>query len=765
MANLEKLLSQLEKDRLFQENVTHHECIPPQEGHFAPLPEDLHPQLREGLLQKGITQLYTHQADCYQIIRGGKNLVVVTPTASGKTLCYNLPVLQTLLEDPQAKALYLFPTKALSQDQQSALNEIVLPGGLPVKIVTYDGDTPSSLRIAARDSGRIIVSNPDMLHSGILPNHPKWIAFLKTLKFIVLDEVHTYRGVFGSHMTNLIRRLKRILAFYGTHPTFILCSATIGNPKELASHLLEEPLELVDRNGAPRGEKHLFLYNPPLVDSVQGIRRGVVLEARKWAIRFLKEGVKTIVFARSRVRTELIRSYINSALENHYNENHRITVESYRGGYLPNERRLIEKGLREGSIHGVVSTNALELGIDIGGLDGAIIAGMPGTVASAWQQAGRAGRSQKASLSLFIATSSPRDQYLIQHPEYFLKQPPESAYVDPDNPYILMDHLKCASFEVPFAQGETFGGDVEELLEYLEAEGVLRFSQGHYYWADRGYPAESISLRSITNENVIIIDETKGRNEVIGEMDKSSAKELLHDNAIYIHRGRQFVVKKLDLENLKAHIEASEVNFYTDSVVKTDIKVLSEDEEQTNPTVKTIAGDVLVRRQVAKFKKLRYNSHENIGFGEIYVPEDEMHTRACMILFPEGTGLGDVFASWPQDEQGAVLRRLGDLITHTVPLFLMCDTGDIRVVERVNDPHFDCPALFLYDNYPGGVGLAEQVPGKLKKILGAALEVTQNCGCESGCPSCVGAGDDKDPGGINLKVRTTELIRSWVNYG
>ncbi|WP_083963860.1 DEAD/DEAH box helicase [Spirochaeta cellobiosiphila] len=773
MAEMDHFIEGLNEDKQFLRCLTHHETIPSQEGQYLPLPDDLHPQLIEALHQKGIHKLYTHQAECYQSVRQKDNIVVVTPTASGKTLCYNLPILQSLLEDIHSKALYLFPTKALSQDQQSALNELVLPSGLPIKIVTYDGDTPSSLRISARDQGRIIVTNPDMLHSGILPNHPKWIAFLKTLKYIVIDEVHTYRGVFGSHMTNLIRRLKRILAFYGATPQFILCSATIGNPLELAKQLLEEPLTLIDRNGAPHGEKHILLYNPPVVDSVQGIRRGVVLESQKWALRFLKSGIKTIVFAKSRVRTELIRSYINQNLANHFNENNRITVESYRGGYLPNERRSIEKGLREGTIQGVVSTNALELGIDIGGLDGAIIAGMPSTVASAWQQSGRAGRSRNTSISLFIATSGPRDQYLISHPEYFLEKPPESAYVDPDNPYILMDHLKCASFELPFAKGEAFGGDVQELLVYLESEGVLRNTQDRYYWADRGYPAETVSLRAITNENVVIIDETKGRYEIIGEMDKSSAKELLHDNAIYIHRGNQFVVKHLDLLNLKCHIEASQVNYYTDSVVKTDIKVLSEDEKNDYSLYQSILGDVLVRRQVAKYKKLRYNTHENLGYGEIFLPEDEMHTRACMIVFHSSTIMGMAFNQWPMDEQGAVLRRIGNLLAQTIPIFLMCDSGDIRVSERVNDPHYDCPTIYLYDNYPGGVGLAEQVPQKLTRILQASQEVINNCTCEKGCPSCVGPESSDDPeisksldnSNLNYKDRTRALIDQWFKHG
>ncbi|MFW5684584.1 MAG: DEAD/DEAH box helicase, partial [Spirochaetota bacterium] len=459
-----ELIKKLQDDPRFMSCVTRWEHIPPRDGEYAPLPDDLHPEIRTALESRGITRLYSHQAASYRAARAGHDFVVVTPTASGKTLCYNLAVLQTIIESPESRALYLFPTKALSQDQQSELNESVLAGELPVKIVTFDGDTPVSLRVSARDKGQIVISNPDMLHAGVLPNHPKWIKFLRNLKYVVIDEVHTYRGIFGSHMTNLVRRLKRIAAFYGSNPTFICCSATIGNPGELANRIVEKEMTLIDRNGAPSGEKHLVLYNPPLVDRVQGIRRGVVNESRRLALTFLRSGVKTIVFSRSRVRTELIASYINKSLANVYSENERIRVEAYRGGYLPSERRAIEKGLRDGTIHGVVSTNALELGIDIGGLDAAILGGYPGSVGSAWQQAGRAGRRTTVSLAVIVASSAPLDQYIVKHPEYFLGSAPENGFVDADNMYVLTDHLKCAVFELPFRDLGGFPEDARAVL-------------------------------------------------------------------------------------------------------------------------------------------------------------------------------------------------------------------------------------------------------------------------------------------------------------
>jgi DEAD/DEAH box helicase domain-containing protein len=756
------ILDELRSDNGFMACVKKWVTIPARPGNYSPLPEELNPRLAGTLAARGITRLWSHQRDSWDAIRGGKDTVIVTPTASGKTLCYNLPVLQTILDTPDSRALYLFPTKALSQDQQSALNDIVLGGELPVKICTYDGDTPDSLRIAARQSGRIIISNPDMLHSGILPNHPKWIEFFSSLKYIVIDELHTYTGVFGSHMANLLRRLKRIARFYGSNPVFICCSATIGNPGELAERLLERPFRLVTGNGAPAGEKHLILYNPPLIDPVQGIRRGVVLEAEKIALRFLKAGIKTIVFARSRIYTELITSYINQSLENIYTDNNRITVESYRGGYLPGERRKIEKGLRDGSIQGVVSTNALELGIDIGGLDAAILAGMPGSVSSVWQQAGRAGRSGGVSAAVIIASASPVNQYLISHPDEFLSTGPETAFIDPDNIYILMDHLKCAAFEIPFTDGEGFPGDVSEPLTFLEESGILRHTGGKWYWSDRSYPSEKISLRSGADQNVVIIDTTGGKHQVIGEMDSWSAKQLIFKEAVYIHRGNQFMVTELDMENYLCRVEESEVNYYTDSIVKTDIKVLSEDESKEACGLVLKLCDILVRREVSKYKKIKFGSHENLGYGEITLPEDEMHTRSVYLSFEPGTTAGKAGAAIPPGMEGPVMSRLENLLKNTAPVFLLCQPSDIGVAGRVKDPHFETRGLFLFDNFPGGIGLSEAFGGKLDAVLRASGELVRNCPCSEGCPSCVGPKDARDLFSGNPKKMVTDLLTAWL---
>jgi DEAD/DEAH box helicase domain-containing protein len=791
---LEKIL----RDPAFAVNIVEERLLPAREGSYVPFPAGLDERIAAALRNRGISQIYTHQGEVWEEIERGRHVVVVTPTASGKTLCYNLPTLQALLRDEKARALYLFPTKALSQDQQSELNELLLPreaagsraagdpaaGTMPVKAATYDGDTPESLRVAARNTGRIIISNPDMLHAGILPNHPKWITFFSHLKYIVIDEAHAYRGVLGSHVADLLRRLRRIAAFYGSKPQFILCSATIANPRELAETLIGDQVSLVDRNGAPRGEKRIILYNPPLVDAVQGIRRSVVTESRRWMLAFLKGGIKTILFAHSRIKTEIAAAYVNEDLANLYTDNSRIKVEAYRGGLLPNERREIERGLREGRIQGVVSTNALELGIDIGGLDASVVAGFPGSFNSFWQQSGRAGRRGGTSISVFVASSSPLDQFIMNDPEWFFKTGVEEARLDPDNPYIFTDHIKCAAFELPFRDDamergeEPFGPNAGEALAYLEEEGIVRHSLdkgkagGRWHWADRSFPAEGISLRSAAADNVVIVDVTGGRNQVIGEMDRPSAKELIFENAVYIHRGRQYLVESLDIENRKCLVREEEVNYFTDGLVKTDIKVLTEDEsfvygegeapplpeDASGPpsplcSAKGILGDVLVRSQVSKFKKIRFHTHENIGYGDIHLGEEEMQTRALALLFDPALSRGGACLA-AMDEAGAasVLSGAGTLIKRIAPVFLLCDPRDLGLAERIRDPHFGVPVLFIYDKYPGGTGLAEALTRRVEELFHSSLRALERCPCRNGCPSCVGPGGNKAGTGAFLEA-------------
>lgn len=759
-AMLKKVIADLKNDKAFMSSVSHWEVLPAKDGDYLDFPEEIDERLLNALSARSITRLYSHQHETYLRARQGKNVVLVTPTASGKTLAYNLPVLQTLLEAPEARAMYLFPTKALSQDQQAELNEILLGGALPVRIFTYDGDTPRSVRISVREEGRVVITNPDMLHTGVLPNHPKWLKFFKALRFVVIDEIHTYRGVFGSHLTNLIRRLKRIAAFYGSSPVFICCSATIGNPLELAQNIIEEEAVLIDNNGSPAGERHFIFYNPPLIDPVQGIRRGVVPETQRISSRLLKSGIKTIVFARSRVRTELIATYIRKSLSNIYNDNHRVRVASYRGGYLPKERRRIEQGLRNNTIQGVVSTNALELGIDIGGLDASILAGFPGSIASTWQQAGRAGRRSTLCLSILVASASPIDQYIIRHPEYFFGRSPESGWVDGDNIFILADQLKCAVFELPFSLGEEFTEGAEELLKYLEENGVVRFTHNKWFWADRSYPAEGVSLRSAAPGNIVIVDTTKGKNEVIGEMDKPSAKMLIFDEAVYLHMSNQYIVRKLDLENQRCYVEETEVNYYTDSIVKTDIKLLHEDERESRGGLDLVLGDILVRTQVAKYKKLKFHTNENVGYGDINLPAGEMHTRTAILLMAENSPAGKSLDSLPEEQQVIVLQKLATLVRNVAPVFLLCDLRDIRVAERFKDPVYGCCSIYVYDSYPGGTGLSEGLVRSITDILDGCRELVEGCSCEAGCPSCIGP--TQGVLNFNPKHRVKEFLAGWL---
>jgi len=772
--NAEKRLEDLLDSPEFAPNIVINHLIQAKEGIFSPFPKDLDARIVDSLRKRGIDQLYSHQAEVWKLAQEGKNVVVVTPTASGKTLCYNLPCLHTLLNDESARCLYLFPTKALSQDQQAELNEISAgENSLKIKISTYDGDTPDSLRISARDSGRIIISNPDMLHAGILPNHPKWIKFFSNLKYIIIDEAHAYRGVMGSHVANVIRRLRRIAQFYNAKPVFILCSATIANPKELASRLIGQEVELVDKNGAPRGEKRIILYNPPEIDKIQQKRLSVETESRRWMLALLKIGIKTILFAHSRIRTEVVSSYVNEDLKNIYNDNSRIRVEAYRGGFLPNERREIEKGLRDGSIHGVVSTNALELGIDIGGLDASIVAGFPGSFNSFWQQSGRAGRRGGTSVSIFIANMSPVDQYIMSDPDWFFRKSNEEAYIDPENPYILTDHVKCACFELPFTDEELevrseelgvrsiFGENARDALEYLEEAGIVRHTGDKWHWADRSFPAEGISLRSASADNVVIIDVTQGRNTVIGEMDRPSAKEMLFLNAVYIHRGTQYIVEELDIENRKALVREAEVNYYTDGVTKTDIKVLSEDEKlyyggvSCEAACEGVLSDVLVRTQITKFKKIKFGDEQNIGYGDISLPEEEIQTRGLVLIFPPESKGGKKLLEMDEQSIGKALSGAGNLIRSLAPLFLLCDPRDLGIAERGRDTHFNIPALYIYDKYPGGTGLTESLAQRIEPLFNAILEALKRCPCKNGCPSCVGE--------IGKKAVTEKLLDS-VNH-
>ncbi|MFJ8245257.1 DEAD/DEAH box helicase [Peribacillus asahii] len=745
-----KSLSDVIKELRTNEQIIHWHEIEPKEARTKALPDEVDSRIQAALKRRGIDRLYTHQYSAFQTVQKGEHIVAVTPTASGKTLCYNLPVLQAIAENNQNRALYLFPTKALAQDQKSELNDIINEMGIDIKSFTYDGDTSPAIRQKVRKAGHIVITNPDMLHSAILPHHTKWVSLFENLKYIVIDELHTYRGVFGSHVANVIRRLKRICEFYGSNPVFICTSATIANPRELAEQLTGHSMRLIDDNGAPSGRKHFVFYNPPIVNQPLNIRKSATVEVNHLAKQFLQNNIQTIVFARSRVRVEIILSHLQELVKKELGSK---SIRGYRGGYLPKQRREIEKGLREGSIIGVVSTNALELGVDIGQLQVCVMTGYPGSVASTWQQAGRAGRRHDEALIIMVASSTPIDQYIVQNPDYFFDRSPEYARINPENLIILVDHLKCAAYELPFRTGESFGLlEVDELLEYLVEERVLHQNGDKFYWANQSFPATNISLRSASQENVVIIDQSDVANvTIIGEMDRFSAMTLLHDEAIYLHEGIQYQVEKLDWEHKKAYVRKVDVEYYTDANLAVQLKVLEIDRSVNRKQTAIHYGDVTVNMLPTIFKKIRLTTFENIGSGPIYLPEEELHTSSTWLELREvDEGIGEKVL-----EQ--LLLGIAHVLQHIVPIHVMCDRQDIHVVSQIKANHTGLPTIFLYDHYPGGIGLAEDVYKRFDDIRAAAVHLISQCLCENGCPSCVGMELD----GMNVKQACINLLKQF----
>src|SRR6266852_4601836 len=629
---LDELLTSLETGPLIAA-VRHFEARP---AVFAPFPSSLDPRLVESLRSRGVQQLYSHQAQAFEIVSKGENLVVVTPTASGKTLCYNLPVLQALVQQPDARALYLFPTKALAQDQLAELME--LSKSLPdMRMFTYDGDTPQDARRSVRARANLVLTNPDMLHSGILPHHTKWVNLFQNLRYVVIDELHAYRGVFGSHVANVLRRLRRLCRHYGSAPQFIMASATIANPRELAERITGENVEEVAESGAPTGDKLFLCYNPPVVNPELGIRAPYLGEAARLATRFLREKIATIVFAQSRLSTEVLLTAIKTGVADKTGD--AGIVRGYRGGYLPTRRRAVEQGLRAGEVLGVVSTNALELGVDIGHLDVAVLAGYPGAIASLWQQAGRAGRRSGCSAAVFVATSAPLDQFMVTHPDYLFGMPPEHARVNPDNPFILVSHLKCAAFELPVGDDERFGDlDVRRFLVALEDEGVLHHTGRRWHWAAETYPADHTSLRTVTTDNFLVIDTTARdekqtkRRQIIAEVDWGSAFATIYPKAIYLVESDPYEVQELHFredEEKVAYVKRVAVDYFTDAISAKGVWILQRLAEGPPATYLAEQGEVLVAEKVVGFKKIKMGTLENVGSGEVELPQQEMQTTSA----------------------------------------------------------------------------------------------------------------------------------------
>ncbi len=719
----------------------------------APFPSGLAPALAGALRERGVTSLYAHQARAFDLARAGRSLVVATPTASGKSLCFHLPVLQALVENPSARAIYVYPTKALARDQEASVREMLASAGIASGAVVYDGDTPADARRAARERAGIVLTNPDMLHNGILPHHTSWARTLEELRYVVVDELHTYRGVFGSHVANVLRRLLRVAAFHGSRPTLIGATATIGNPGPHAARLFgasADELEVLDESGAPRGARRFFLFNPPVVNAELGIRASYVKQAVMLAGDLVRARVPTIVFGQSRNSVEVMLRYLRDKVAPEIPPDQ---VMAYRGGYLPGTRREIERRLRAGDILGVVATNALELGIDIGELDAVICAGYPGTTAAMWQRFGRAGRRGEESVCILVTSSAPVDQYLAHDPAFLLGAPIEEARIDPDNVEILVQHLKCAAFELPFARGESFGGlpkeETAQALEFLVRHGVVHENGGTFHWAADAYPANHVSLRNVSWDNVVIID-AGDEPRTLAELDWGSAHTMLHEQAIYQHDGECWQVERFDYENHKAFVRKVEPDYYTEAMTHVQIALLEESATAPFPSSSPGAepawesgwGEVSLVEKVVGYKKIKFFTHENAGYGDVRLPEIQMHTTAFWLTVPE--------ARLERVEAGRAaaidaLRGIGRALETVATLALMCDPRDLgatlgSAARGAPDSGYS-PTLFLYEHIAGGIGLSERIFEQREALAARALRLVEQCPCEAGCPACVGPGE------------------------
>ncbi|WP_157481138.1 MULTISPECIES: DEAD/DEAH box helicase [unclassified Lysobacter] len=746
--------------RRYADRITGSFTIPGRAGTYAPIPDEVPAALKAALRARGIEQLYSHQAEAWAASQAGEHVAVVTPTASGKSLCYTLPVVAAAMAQG-SKALYLFPTKALAQDQVAELLELNRAGELGVKAFTFDGDTPGDARQAIRLHGDIVVSNPDMLHQAILPHHTKWAQFFENLRYVVIDEIHTYRGVFGSHVANVLRRLQRVCAFYGATPQFILCSATIGNPQAHAQALIEAPVRAIVESGAPVGDKHVLLWNPPVVNADLGLRASARSQSNRIARIAIKSGLKTLVFAQTRLMVEVLTKYLKDVFDHDPRKPARI--RAYRGGYLPSERREAERAMRDGRIDGIVSTSALELGVDIGSLDAVVLNGYPGSVAATWQRFGRAGRRQRPSLGVLVASSQPLDQYVVRHPEFFADSPPEHARIAPDQPLILFDHIRCASFELPFQVGEAYGPiDPQVYLEALAETEVLHREGERWEWIADSYPANAVSLRSVADGNFVVVDRSDGRQTIIAEVDYSAAALTLYEGAIHMIQSTPYQVEKLDWDGRKAYVTRTHVDYYTDSIDYTKLKVLERFDGGAAGLGDSHHGEVHVVRRVAGYKKIRYYTHENIGYGPVNLPDQELHTTAVWWQLPQAV-LRSAFAS-RQDALDGFLGA-GHALHVVATVAVMADArdlqksvgngdgawfassdrngrGQLRGVEGgevvLGEVQQFVPTVYLYDNFPGGVGLSEPLWTRQAELLARASELVERCDCRAGCPACVG---------------------------
>lgn len=823
-------LALVRSDRAYREQVVHTHVFEPRPAVCRAPRTPLPPRLRDMLAASGIDSLYSHQADACDAIAAGENVVIATGTASGKSLCYHLPVLAQLLDEPESRALYLFPAKALAYDQLTGLERLIERAGLGdvARPACYDGDTPTHKRTAARRHATILLTNPDMLHQSVLPYHPKWAGFFARLQLVVLDEIHTYRGIFGSHVANVVRRLQRICAHYGAEPRFVCCSATIANPGEHAERLLHQPVHVIDADGSPRGRKRLVLWNPPLLERFSageesgaasraappappslalrvgtsagekfltrmpaapaGARRSGNIEAQELFQRLIEAGAGTIVFTKARVVAELIFKYTREALARKRPDLVE-RIRPYRGGYLPNERREIEGALFSGRLLGVCSTNALELGIDVGALDAAVIVGFPSTLCSLWQQAGRAGRRQEDSLVILVAYDDPIDQFLMRNPQFLTEAAVERAIADPQNPHVLAAQLGCAAFELPLSEQDLaqFGTGAAEIAATLVDAGRLAErpaaatrapasadSAALLYWANADFPAAATDLRTISSSTYAIVDVTSGRSSVLGNVDSISAPEQVYPGAIYLHQAEAYLVRDYDMQARVARVERYDADYYTQPVLASHCRLVAERERaqlaSAAGSTELCFGDVEVRWQTIAYRKFKFHTTELIGQTKLELPPQTINTRAFWIQPPPAALAAAADAGPPVSE---ALSGVRNLLMVALPPLAMCDRYDIGGV--VDSAQLGVPAIFVYDRFEGGMGYARAGYDQIGELLRLAWELVSGCRCANGCPACVGPPNLRvaihhDPDlyrsyEIPDKAATLALLNGWLGVG
>ncbi len=740
----EAFLADLARDGEYRGQIVHVQSVPAREARYAHPAEPLPAPLAAGLDRLGVERLYVHQARALDLARQGRDFCVVTGTASGKTMCYNLPVIERLLAEPETTGLYLFPTKALAQDQLGTLKRWAdLDDRIAgvVRPATYDGDTPRHNRRRIRTEASVVLSNPDMLHVGVLPYHPRWATFFQRLKYVVVDELHLYRGIFGSNVAMVLRRLARVCAHYGSRPQFIGASATIANPGDLARALTGRDCETIDTDGAPRGPRLFVLWNPPVFGRDGLARRSANMEATDLLVRLVERGVQTIVFTKARVVAELVYRYAREKLEK-ADKGLAGKVRAYRGGYLPEDRREIEQALFTGKLLGVASTNALELGIDVGTLDASILVGFPGTIASTHQQAGRAGRGRDQALTILVAYNDPIDQYLMHLPDYFFGRSVEHGVIDPENPYILASHLRCAAAELPLAAEDErlFGPPAGRVAEALEAEGELLRIEDRRYWSSTRQPSQETDLRTISNDTFTIVRADGPKPQVIGQVDSISAPELVYPNAIYLHEGESFLVRDLDFEGKVAYVERADTDYYTQPILSDKCHITGEREQKPRPGLTACFGDLDVTWATVAFKKIKYYTNENIGQAALDLPPQTLQTTGLWCM-PDGDLMDDVRRAGLKPVEGLVGVR--NLMLVCLPMLAMCDRRDLSgIVESSNTGR---PTAFIYDRFLGGLGFAEKGYDRIGELLAMCRSLLAECPCEEGCPSCVGLANLRPP--------------------